>query len=156
MIKFFSTDRHIDKVQSILCQNAFKDMKMSCIRGDCARCGFKKVWSQGLRRKLVDVMGNVGQLKPGVHPVWLKRIRWWRFKTSKCSPSDAVDEGSQSAGVLSAVQPKESQKETHREPREGSIIDFLDEFELLTMKKYPFHRYALHHTRQSALQLHQN
>ena len=158
LIKFFETDRRILKVQQVVCENAFEDMKMDCIRGNCTRCGFKKIWSQGLRRKLVDVMGNVGKLKPGVHPVWLKRLRWWRFKTAKASPSDAVCDASNTAGapMLSILQPaggQQADKQTHRQAREGSIIDFLDEFETLTMKKYPFHRFTLYKTRESALQL---
>ena len=100
-------------------------------------------------------MGSVGKLKPGVHPVWLKRLRWWRFKTAKASPSEPVADGD--AVVLSAIQPEQqAHKETHRQSREGTIIDSLDEFEMLTMKKYPFHRFTLYKTRESALQLYQN
>ena len=77
------------------------------------------------------------------------------IRNCKSQPSEPVADGD--VIVLSAIQPEQqAHKETHRQSREGSIIDFRDEFEMLTMKKYPFHRFTLYKTRKSALQLYQN
>lgn len=140
MRQFGETDRRIDKVKLLLCTNAFHSEKRDCIEGVCDSCGFKRIWSSGLREKLVDKEGN---LKSGIHPVWLKEVQWWRYKTSAPSNSVAVDDTN-------------ADKETLKQHRKGSIIEFLDEFEAHTWKKYPSHRFTLHKTREAANELHQN
>ena len=66
---YISEDRRIERVKSVLCEDAFPEMKMDCINGKCEECGFKKLWSQGLRQKLVD---DGGDLHPNVNPIWMK------------------------------------------------------------------------------------
>jgi hypothetical protein len=46
----------------------------------CLECGFKKHWSNSLRKELLDADG---ELKPGVNPVWLQEVQWERYKTEK-------------------------------------------------------------------------
>ena len=107
---------------------------MSCIdncatgpAGSCKKCGFARIWTNGLRKKLVSGGGN---LKSGVHPVWLTEMKWSRYKSHKPGPGE---------------------KELLLQPRSGSIIDFLDEFEPVS-RKYAYHRYILHRTRESNTQ----
>jgi len=140
LFEFSGIDRRINKVKLLLCENAFESENRDCIEGRCGSCGFKKIWSDGLRKMLVDKDGN---LKAGVHPVWLKTVQWWRYKTSAPSNSVSVDDSN-------------SEKETLKQHRQGSIIDFIDEFEAHTWKKYPSHRFTLHKTREAVNELHQN
>ena len=110
-----------------MCDSSFDNGKMGCIdpsgcskeeRCTSSKCGFKQIWSCGLRQELLDSEGN---LKPGVSPAWLKTIKWERFKTEKPPPGS------------------DDQKETLRSDRHGTVIDFFDEFEHV-MNKYAYHR----------------
>jgi hypothetical protein len=133
LTKFIKLDRRIEKVKCILCKNAFEHQQEACIYSKCESCGVKKVWSQGLRKELVEGTG----LKPGVHPVWLKEIQWERYKTAKDTAS------------RSASPEAEEDDRSARQLRVGSIIDLLDEFEAHAWPSYPYHRYTLDRTRAS-------
>ena len=65
------------QARGLLCPGAFNEGRMGCVdpggcEADCKcckdSCGFKGLWSKGLREKLID---SDGELKPGVNPVWL-------------------------------------------------------------------------------------
>ena len=65
------------QARSLLCPSAFDEGRMGCVDpGGCKAdgkycqdsCGFKSLWSRGLRGKLV---GSNGELKQGVNPVLL-------------------------------------------------------------------------------------
>ena len=110
-----------------MCKSSFDNGKMGCIdpsgcnkKEHCTsdKCGFKQIWSNGLRQELLDAQGD---LKPGMSPAWLKTMKWERFKTEK-PPEGSTD-----------------QKETLRSDRHGTIIDFFDEFEPV-MDRYAYHR----------------
>jgi hypothetical protein len=94
-------------------------------------CGFARIWTNGLRLKLVD---QAGEFKPGVHPVWLTEIKWSRYKTHKPAPGE---------------------KTLLHQDCSGSIIEFLDQLEPVT-RKYAYHRYILHKTRESNTQFERN
>ena len=71
----------------MLCPGSFDAGKMGCIDPSgceadekCSKCGFKALWSEGLRKKLVS---STGDLLPGVNPVWLREVHWERYKTEK-------------------------------------------------------------------------
>ena len=111
-----------------MCPGSFDKGKMGCIDPSgcrecdrCNQCGFRQIWSAGLRQRLVD---DQGELKPGINPIWLQTIKWDRFKTEK--PAEGSSD----------------QKETLRSDRQGTIIDFFDDFEPV-MDKYAYHRCCL-------------
>ena len=125
--------RCIEKVESMWCSDAFEKGKMGCIDpGGCGHdtpcdtCGFKSVWSQGLRPELLD---DNGDLQDGVNPAWLAEVKWSRYKTE----TDSDD------------------KKTLRGERTGSVIEFFDEFEKM-FKKHAYHRYILYRTRASNME----
>ena len=71
----------------LLCPGSFDAGRMGCVdpggcEADekCHKCGFKSLWSQGLRKKLIS---SDGELLPGVSPVWLQEVQWRRYKTEK-------------------------------------------------------------------------
>ena len=136
LLQFVKEERRIGKVTMCLCPEAFKNQQEACIRCKCAACGFQKIWSQGLRVELVQ---PDGALRPDVNPVWLKEVKWFRYKTAKETASVAVDE--------------DEDEEQMKQQRRGTLIDLLDEFEAHAWPKYPYHRYTLHRTREAADQL---
>jgi len=115
------------QAEAVLCEHAYRDHKMSCIDnggpgGSCKKCGFgKKCWSTGLRRELVTPAGD---LRRGVHPVWLTEMEWSKYQSSKTD-----DKG---------------EREDLHKDCSGSIVDFLDELEGV-YKKYTYHRYTVKH-----------
>ena len=121
----------------MLCKGAYGDHKMCCIdnggpAGKCKKCGFAKYWSAGLRLQLVTPGGD---LRRGVHPVWLTTMQWSKYQSSK---ENAAGE-----------------REDLHADCSGSIVDFLDELEKV-YHKYTYHRYILKHTRESNLQFERN
>jgi hypothetical protein len=122
----------------VICEHAYRDHKMCCIdnggpAGKCQKCGFgKTLWSGGLRREFVTASGN---LRRGVHPVWLTEMKWSRYQSSKTN--------------------SDGEREDLHQDCSGSIVDFLDELEGV-YKKYIYHRYILKRTRDSNLQFEHN
>jgi hypothetical protein len=121
----------------VLCPDAFSSGSMGCIDPGgcdhdtpCSSCGFHTIWSKGLRPKIID---DAGELQQDVNPVWLTEIKWSRYKTETDS------EG----------------KTTLRAERQGTVIEFLDEFELV-FQKYAYHRYILERTRASNVEFDRN
>ena len=140
LLHFIHIERCVDKVvKECLCPDAFENQNEDCINCQCDACGFKKIWSEGLRKQLLR---EDGQLKMGVNPVWLKEVTWSRYKTVKETASSAANE--------------DADKEEMKQQRRGTLIAFLDEFEHRLWPKYPYHRYTLHRTRESAEELRQN
>jgi hypothetical protein len=64
LLDFISTNRRIEKVENCLCEGAFDNNSMDCINGECKACGFKKLWSEGLRQ----VVAKKGAAEGDVHP----------------------------------------------------------------------------------------
>ena len=135
--KLTQMKRRIEKVESWLCLQAFERGAMGCIDpagcknidsedyAPCAKpeCGFKHLWSEGLRKETIDKDGN---LMPDAHPIWLREVSWSRYKTA--TDTDG--------------------KKTLRSEVKGSIVEFFDDFERVC-NKYTYHRYILHRTRQT-------
>eukprot|EP00966_Prymnesium_polylepis_P189901 4400550-Prymnesium_polylepis.1 len=122
-----------------VCGGDLNRAERNCYRCTCGDCGVKKLWSQGLRKDLVDASGK---LKPGVdkvrlppspprplpHLVWLTPMKWECISSGK---SPAVT--GQAAG----------EQDELRKKCEGTIIDLFDGFEHKVMRKFPFHRRTL-------------
>jgi hypothetical protein len=73
----------------LLCPGSFDAGRMGCVDPGgcdsdhkCNKCGFKRLWSPGLRKKLVS---SAGDLLPSVNPVWLQEVQWERYKTEKAA-----------------------------------------------------------------------
>jgi hypothetical protein len=50
LLDFVDTPRRIDKVEACLCEKKMSGDRLKCINGQCDKCGFKQLWSEGLRR----------------------------------------------------------------------------------------------------------
>ena len=108
-----------------VCGGDLNRAERDCYRCTCGNCGIKKLWSQGLRKDLVDASGK---LKPGADKVWLTPMKWECISSGK---SPAVT--GQAAG----------EQDELRKKCEGTIIDLFDGFEDKVMRKFPFHRRTL-------------
>ena len=138
-----------------------------CIDGSCQACGLKKWWSQGFRESLVDEDGKPRDDAPKVW--WDLKVKWEEYayltkeeqRPVATQMSAAVARASARAtrNVLKqmfnldwsltddddndedyAVKKK---KELVVRLREGTIIEFLDEYELM-LDKYVKHLSLIH------------
>jgi len=101
----------------MVCADCLQDADAKCLRGNCS-CGFQRLWTKGIRPKLVY---SNGKLKPGISRVWLTTMQWDRVKTG--------GDGSSAEDDL-------------RQKREGTVIELLDEFEPVQNAWTP-HRYNI-------------
>lgn len=123
----------------LVCGGNLHTAERECIRGNCPSCGFNSLWSgpTGLRRQLVD---SNGMLQPGIAPAWQVVMKWETLKSAGSTPSDG-----------SCAE----EKNGLRERREGSPIEFLDDFETASLK-LPAHKYLVSDVKRALTQRDQN
>ena len=109
----------------MVCAPCLQDADAKCLRGECNNCGFRRLWTKGIRPKLVFTNGK---LKPGVSRVWTTKMMWDRVKSG--------GDGGTSEDDL-------------RQRCEGTLIELLDQFEPVQDKWTP-HRYLIVHTKVAA------
>jgi len=65
-----------------------EDAKFSCVNGDCPTCGFDKIWSKGLRNRILMKEYDVGKkefiekLNPNLSlatDIWLDKVDWCSY-----------------------------------------------------------------------------
>ena len=129
LLQFCALQSKSEMVKSVLCAGAFDGAgKEDCINGKCSACGFCKLWSQGLRRHVVD--SETGNVLASAPVQYQSEVKWVRIRSSKkTAPGEA--------------------KQPSYEPRRGTVVQFLDEFEREAMRKFPHHRFTIH--RQKAM-----
>ena len=116
-----------EMVKFTLCDGAFDGAgKQACINGTCSACGFRKLWSEGLRPHVV----NSDTVQPTAPVEFQTEVKWVRISSSKTNV------------------PGESATSCY-EARHGTIVQFLDEFERESMRKFPQHRFTVQ--RQKAM-----
>jgi hypothetical protein len=120
LIKFCSLEKKAAMVNEMVCGGCLESAKPKCISGECSACGFKKIW-RSVRKNLVD---GQGKLMNNVAPAWQSTVRWETLKSATKEPSNGSNE---------------DENETLRARRSGTVIEFLDEFERLSVK-IPAHR----------------
>ena len=102
-----------------------------CINGSCKLCGFKRLWSEGLRPKIVDKDGDItqGYLR------WMRVFKSFRYEmidkeTGKTTrEGDAEEPACDDDGEWHLVKPKKVTRMLDRVEKQGSIVDFLDDWE---------------------------
>jgi hypothetical protein len=60
-----------EMVKKTLCDGALENGNEKCIRGECDKCGFKKIWSDGLKWDVIGLRGDLGH-RPGRVPVYVQ------------------------------------------------------------------------------------
>ena len=135
LLEFCALKSKAEMMKNVLCEGAFDGAgKDDCINGKCSACGFKKLWSEGLRKHVVDEKGNV----MGSAPVeFQSEVRWTRIRSSK------------------KTEPGEA-KQPNYEAHKGTVVQFLDEFERDVMRKYPHHRFTILRQKDMASEFERN
>ena len=137
LLKFCALQSKSEMVKSVLCDGAFEDSSKheKCINGACPACGFgKRIWSKLLRPEVVDKDGN---LKPDAPVEFSSIVKWRRIRSSN---------------TTSPGEPKQPSYEV----KTGTVIEFLDEFERDTMRKFPHHRFTIFRQKASAAEFERN
>ena len=117
-------------LNQLVCGGSVAKARSECRDGNCDSCGMAAVWSRGMRPKVIDKHGHFRADAP---PVWKTILGWERYKAPPKSSSAApTDEGHQHS--------EHGGKEAMRQPRSGSIVAALDEFENSVAKKAVQHR----------------
>lgn len=95
LVDFCKIESKSEMVKSLLCKGAMEGAgKQVCIDGVCTFCGFKKLWSEGLRKLVVDESGDVLGSAPAE---FQSELEWVR---SRNSSSSLMNEGEE---VVSTV-----------------------------------------------------
>lgn len=131
LMEFCALQSKSDMVRFMLCAGAFEGAgKEECINGKCQVCGFKMLWSSGLRPHVLDKNGNICSRAP---LEFQTTVKWVRIRSSKQET------------------PGEASK-TAYEQRQGTIVQFLDEFESESSRKFPHHRFTVQRQKQTDTQ----
>ena len=128
-----------------------EDAKYDCLYGNCDKCGFKVLWSNGLRPLLIN--DETEELIPNAPlscPEWEAKNIDWRYFTHSIAPTEANREceaakkaASARAAAKNVVDADDdeydegSTKLTRNlilATKRGSAIDYLDEFEAKSIK----------------------
>lgn len=57
LVDFCSISSKTEMVEATLCSGAFDGAgRRACLEGDCRTCGFKKLWSEGLRKQVTTLV----------------------------------------------------------------------------------------------------
>lgn len=133
LMKFCFLNSKSEMVKFCLCDGALNGAgKLDCLDGTCSNeaCGFPSIWSKSLRKLVVDKDGCIRDSAP---IEFMSCVTWTRAK---------------SGAAASPGEPKVAKySECH-----GTVVDFLDEFEVLAWKKYPLHRHTVSRQKHMAAQ----
>lgn len=136
LIAFCELESKAEMVKHFLCEGAFQNEgKQACINGSCQLCGFKNLWSNGLRQHVVDKEGNVRSSAP---VPFQSVVEWVRIRSSK--------------PMSNPPEPNDTRYET----RQGTVVQFLDEFERETARKFPHHRFTISRQKSTDAQFNRN
>ena len=139
LVRFCSLELKSLMVQELICGGCLSEAKPVCVDGKCTACGFAKLWSRGLRPKIVNMdkkSPKHGELLDGVPTVWEQEVRYEVLKSSGLTPSDGSNT---------------EEKETLRAQRTSSLVEFLDAFEEASVK-FPAHRHLVGDAKAKAMQ----
>ena len=138
-------DTIVECLQPCLCSRKLEDAKPLCLLANgCDKCGFKQLWSGGLRAALMDENGGMANGAPLAGQEWLQSGIDWRYYTSVAKPTVA----NHAEGVARlAAAARGGDGDTDYNPNEsnttrtlclatkrGTLVDFLDEFECQSAK----------------------
>ena len=146
------------------------DRAPACLKGECASCGFKRLWSGpgGVRDSLAlptvrsaeDDGNEEGHglhtaldlgLRDDIDPSWLSIVSWSRYVYKKSSATKL--NGTEDEDEAFAQTKENRQLEVERV--QGTIVEFLDDFEVV-ISKHLCHRATLASQRTSSLQFDRN
>ncbi|KOO35179.1 hypothetical protein Ctob_010692 [Chrysochromulina tobinii] len=135
LLEFCALQSKSEMVKFALCKGALDGAgSEDCINGKCARCGFDKLWSKGLRKHVIDGQGNI---KASAPIEFQAEFKWLRIRSSKNGQAGEPSQPSY-------------------EQRRGTVVEFLDDFEASAMRKFPHHRFTIMRQKDMAAQFERN
>ena len=178
-----SADRKYDMVLCVTCGDSTNGSSLlsrepGCIDGKCDKCGFQRLWSDGIRPTLFDVSANMSRggvvdddsddgddaddpggsnaaaesslkLRPGVSVKWLTQVSWEEYRQVLVDDSRTGDDGDGSHSVDG------KRKELTIVCCKGTVIEFLDALERVLSKVVP-HRMIVDASRRADLDFYRN
>ena len=131
LIDFASLRRNTHIGNALVCGNCLGDgTPQACIDGSCERCGFQRLWSNGLRTEIFDADGK---LADDAHALWSAPISWDCLK-----PGGDDTQGTTSDDLRHSVS--------------GTFAEFLDAFEIVQRNWLP-HRFHGVYDKQARCEL---
>jgi len=119
LLKLCSSPHKAALLNQLVCGGSVAKAQPKCRDGECDKCGMAALWSRGMRPKVIDEAGNFRADAP---VAWKTLLGWERYKSPPKSSSAApTEEGHQHS--------EHGGKEAMRQPRSGSIVAALDEFD---------------------------
>lgn len=137
-------------------EGKLEDAKYTCVKGDCPRCGFTKLWKLGLRRQIMKRTfdNETGKWVETLNPksklasdIWLREVDWRSYVKKECPKVAEVllamsrserppnaDDGDYSTGNET-----KTARNLTLESNRGTLIDFLDFFEIM-IDSHVYHR----------------
>lgn len=141
LLELCKTKSKSDLVKACLCEGALDGAgKIDCVNGSCANCGFYKFWSEGLRP---HVIGSDGSIRSDAPVEFQSVVRWTKASTS-------------SNGNQQEATTAHTPKKPKYESQQGTIVQFLDDFERTTFRKFPLHRLTVLRQKAMAAQFARN
>lgn len=102
-----------------------KCSRTECISGECLRCGFHRLWSDGLRKDIIQQSADGAEkISPNAWPLWNAEVGW-----------DALAVGTNEGHV--------HDQDDLRKAMKGTVVEFLDAFEGVHRKWIPHRFHAL-------------
>jgi hypothetical protein len=130
-----------------------EDAKYECLYGECHQCGFERLWSDGLRKVLLD--GNEAMIDgaPLSSADWKAATIHWRYLTHSIAPTEAnhaLHIAKQAANARAAAREGSDANDDEYTPsdskaskptrnlvlatKKGDLVDYLDEFDAKSHK----------------------
>ena len=155
-------------ISALLCEDAISKAKCECVDGSCGECGFKQLWSHGLRPRVVDDISTTtagkthmeSELKSGASDKWSKATKWSEHKaeregTSNTTSNDADDDDEADSSSDSMRGSGTGSRVTDQRTYEAPLWQFLDHCEVV-FSQYAKHRLTLSQQKASHLKCDRN
>ena len=140
-------------LQPCLTTNKLEDAKPDCIDGhECTACGFRRLWSDGLRKSLMSEESTIIQASPLAGNEWTVTGIDWRYYTSIAKPTVAshAENVARQASIARGKDGENgdgdygsagssSARTLCLATKRGTLVDFLDAFEAAS-EKHAYHR----------------
>ena len=131
----------------------------TCEAGACTDCGFKKLWSLGLRRTLYDYAASSegafdGIMRADCDPVFNSSVYWQSYVKKPRAPSTKELKDKEGDDAEYHVHLKTA-RDSILETQHGILVNFLDEFEEILTRHVP-HRVAHECSKRASRQFNEN
>ena len=160
-------DTVVKCLQPCLASGKLEDASYKCLIGECAGksggngcsiCGFRQWWSNDLKKELLNSDGSMNLDAPLAGEEWTTPEIDWRYFTSVARPtiaSHAQEISVEAAGDEDYRKTQNTSRTLCQATRRGTLIDFLNEFEIES-QKHAYHRNIVSTEQRAQLEYERN